>query len=196
MLSYLSDTVRRVPKPARPPKQERDSHATARVIGCHRRPDGEPLRNRLGAVQTFKDPILDAESWSIRQVETTLQTLGMYVTASEKEEFVNDVQELLLKLEKKFNPDKNPSFAGYAAWIVPRRLIDLIPRQLLGRNGGRIAQRSHDQLDDRTPNRHQTTVAEEPSDLLDHRRTHHRRLERNRTGETAWAHTELGIRAA
>jgi hypothetical protein len=187
MLSYLSHTVRRVQQRPR---------SNALLVGCYRRPDGEPIRDRTGTPRTFKEPIYDAESWAIRQVEQTLQSIGMYVTPAEKEEFVNDVIELLLKLEKKYDPDKNPSFVGYASWIIPRRLIDLIPRQLLGRNGGRIAQRSHETLDERTPNRHQTVEPEEPGDLLDHRRANHRRLERNRTGETAWAHTELGIRAA
>lgn len=186
MLSYLSDTLHRITPDT--------THN--RLIGCHRHPNGQPERDRLGRTRSFKDPILDADSWATHQVEVSLRTLGMYVTPEEKEEFVSDVVALLLKAEANFAPDKNPSFAGYVSWLIPRRLIDIIPRALLGRNGGRIAERSHEELDERTANRHQGAVTEEPRDLLDHHLADHGGLQRNRTGETTWAHTVLGVGAA
>lgn len=92
----------------------------------------------------FRDPIIDAEAWTAAMVERCIREDcgGMFVSRPERQEAAQDVLELLVQLERGFDADRGVSFAGYAASVVRLRLIDYIPRRLLGRNGERIAERN------------------------------------------------------
>jgi hypothetical protein len=100
----------------------------------------------LGA--SHPDPIHDGEAFITALVKTTLDEWGMYITTEEHDDLILDLLTEALKLEQTFDPQRNRSYAGYASWILRKRVVDLGPRKLLGRNGQRAAERSHDQLDD------------------------------------------------
>lgn len=172
---------------------------TPMLVGTRRDHRNEPVTNRRGEhVGLYKDHVEDAERWCTSIVENGLKAICMHVTREEKEDLIADVLALLLKLEKNFDPERNASFAGYAAWICSRRFIDLAPRALLGRAGGRIAQRDHEEYDEQVSGRarHLTPLPEEPGHADQDQRPGTGRLERDRARLETWADTILGLRAA
>ena len=109
-------------------------------------------RPRLSTVavpigREFAGPIQDGEAFCRAILEQVLFEIDMRIT---DDEFYDAVQDLLLEalgLEKRYDPERSTNFARYAHYILSRRVIDRVPRQLLGRSGNRIAERSAQALD-------------------------------------------------
>ena len=166
-------------------------HPQPILIGARRRDDGAIL-------ETYPEPIRDAGAFCQRLVDDSLRNWGMHITNEEYEDVVADMLALLCQLERNFDPRRTPSFAGYARFILGRRAVDLVPRKLLGRNGQRIADRSHEELDDRAldvAGSHEA-VTTQPGDHADDRHADDGRLQGDRDRRAAWAHSVLGLRAA
>lgn len=154
-------------------------------------------RKQDGTVEVFREPINDVEMFIRRLLDRGLERMGsgMFITDEEYEDAVFELLQHALKLEQRFDPERNPSFVGYATYILRRRVVDVAPRRLLGRTGLRIAERSHEELDERaaTGPRPWQTVPPEQGDPDQDRGASQRRLPGERARATAWADTVLGL---
>lgn len=165
---------------------------TPLTIGGKRHPHTNEI------TQPYKEPIDDAESFIRHILDRWLKDNNMYIQRHEYEDAVMELIQILLKAERRYNPEINPSFVGYSAYILGKRVVDVVPRALLGRSGGRIAQRSHQELDEHAARSsgYGTALAAVPSDVDTGGGGDAGRLQRDRDRRRAGANAIMGKRAA
>lgn len=165
------------------------------LVGAERDPHGRVARDEQGNPRVYPGAVRDIEAFCRRILDNALDHWDMYITDEEYDEAVQELVEQALKLERKYDPQRSPSFAGYAHHILARRVVDAGPRRILGRSGGRIAERSHEELDERTteaarPWQTLTTVESDPASDWG---TNELRIQGNRDRLATWSHAILGL---
>lgn len=143
------------------------------------------------------DQVRDAESFCRRYLDDAFDGWGMYLRPEDYDDSLSLLITHLWRLSERFDPGRNDSFANYARSIIRKRAADVGPRRLLGRNGSRLNEYQHDELDTSTPGSHtRETQSLEQSNPDPYRGTDDRRVLDDRDRQRAWAANVLGVRTA
>jgi hypothetical protein len=164
---------------------------TPLLLGARRHPNGTIL-------QTYPDPVHDAVRFCKRIMDEAMANWGMHL---EPEEYEDSIQELLIhavRLEKRFDPERNDSFAGYARAVLSQRAVDAGPRRIIGRTGNRLAERQHEELDEASAGKPQPWESHTPipSDPGDHHLTDLGRLQSRGDSSQLRYESVLGVGAS
>lgn len=143
------------------------------------------------------DQIKDAEAFARYYLDAEFEKIGMYLEHDEYTETLSLLITHLWRLSERFDPERNDCFANYARSILPNRAYDVGPRRILGRNGIKLPERHHEQLDESTLNRrHDPPLPDQQSNQDPDRGPDAQRLQTERDRERAWALHILGCRPA
>ena len=161
------------------------------LIGARRSACGE-------VVEEFPDPVHDAEAFCYDILHKRLHRWNMFLTPEEEEDALLDLIEVSLKEERKYDPSKSASFTIWFRTILYHRVVDVVPRRLLMRSGGKIPGRTPEQLDERTVERSRSYALDTPwqSSTGADRGTGRGGLQGAGDRRRAGAHAVLRLRAA
>ena len=115
----------------------------------------------------YPHPIRDAELFASFHLDKVFEKWGMYLPEEEYEESLDQLIHHLWRMEEKFDPERNDSFENYARTYLPKRAADVGPRRLLGRNGNRVNDYLHEELEESNAGHGLgQPLGEEPADSL------------------------------
>lgn len=95
----------------------------------------------------YPHPIRDAEMFAAFHLDKAFEKWGMYLPEDTYTDTLNELIHHLWRMEEKFDPERNDSFENYARTYLPKRAADVGPRRILGRNGNRVNDYLHEELD-------------------------------------------------
>ncbi len=95
----------------------------------------------------YPHPIRDSEMFAAFHLDKAFEKWGMYLPEDAYTDTLNELIHHLWRMEEKFDPERNDSFENYARTYLPKRAADVGPRRILGRNGNRVNDYLHEELD-------------------------------------------------
>lgn len=141
------------------------------------------------------DQIRDAEAFCRSYLEIAMRENMPFMSDSDYEDSLSLLIDTVWLLSERFKADENDCFADYARSIIPNRAIDATVRRLLGRNGHRLHDYLHDELDESAQRRGlQPAEPDEPGHEDPDRGRTHGGVQSERARREAWAAAILGCR--